>query len=98
MTGSEMLDMLKIFLVILGVVSAAWGVYNLFGDSGAQNGIAWAKIFGGIAFAVIIGITLSSASKDIKEQENKVNSGNLVINQQINLQNNIINKGIYYGG
>lgn len=60
-----LLKILRIFLVIVGAITAAWGAYDMFGDSGAQSSAGTKKIFGGISFAAISWIVMTWAIADV---------------------------------
>ena len=46
------LELLQIFLVVLGILGVIWGINDVFGE-GQQSSVGSKKIVGGIAFAVI---------------------------------------------
>lgn len=43
------LQVLRTFLVVLGVLAVIWGIYDMFGD-GQQSSMGVKKIVGGLAF------------------------------------------------
>lgn len=60
---------LEILLVVVGMASILWGVYDMFGDSGSQSSVGVKKIFGGIAFALIAFFVMEWAMKEIAKAE-----------------------------
>ena len=63
--GMNIMSILRILLVVVGIISAAWGIYDLFSDNSAQSGGAIKKIIGGLAFAIIIYFVMSWAMNEI---------------------------------
>lgn len=68
--GTQMLELLRVFLVVAGLLGALWGVYDNFGD-GQQSSMGTKKIIGGIAFAVIAGVVMTWAVNQVKDAEAK---------------------------
>lgn len=68
--GSQMLELLKVFLIVLGILAALWGIYDLQGD-GQQSSVGIKKLIGGIAFAIICGFTMTWAINSVKSAESK---------------------------
>lgn len=66
-----MLNILKIFLVVVGIFSTLWGVYDMFGDSGSQSSVGIKKIIGGIAFACIAFFVMDWAVKEVEKAESE---------------------------
>lgn len=58
--GKQTLEVLQVFLVVLGAIAALWGIYDLFGE-GQQGSVGVKKLIGGIAFATISGILMQYA-------------------------------------
>ncbi len=58
--GAKTLEVLQVFLIVLGAIAALWGVYDLFGE-GQQSSVGVKKLIGGIAFATIAGILMQYA-------------------------------------
>lgn len=71
MTSSTVLEILRIFLVVLGGMSVIWGVYDVFGDNGSQSAVGSKKIIGGIAFMAISGFLMTWAINEVKKAEEK---------------------------
>lgn len=67
--GSQILDIIKIFMVCLGAFSTAWGLYELWNDAGGQAAIGNKKVMGGIAFMILSGIIMTMIINDIKKAE-----------------------------
>ena len=50
--STSLLEILRVFLVVMGALAVIWGIYDMFGE-GQQNSVGVKKIVGGIAFAAI---------------------------------------------
>lgn len=72
MDGAQVLQLLRIFIIVLGGVSALWGIYDMFNDGGGAAAMGWKKIIGGIAFGVIGGIIMTWAINDVKSATAKL--------------------------
>ncbi len=68
--STSLLQILQTFLVVLGVLGAIWGIYDMFGE-GQQSSIGIKKIIGGIAFAAISFFLLNYAIKNVTAAEAK---------------------------
>lgn len=68
--STSLLQILQTFLVVLGVLGAIWGIYDMFGE-GQQSSIGIKKIIGGIAFAAISYFLLNYAIKNVTAAEAK---------------------------
>lgn len=64
-----MLKVLQIFLVVVGIFSTLWGVYDMFGDSGSQSSVGIKKLIGGLAFACIAFFITEWAIKEVGKAE-----------------------------
>lgn len=62
------LSVLRILLVVLGVLTALWGVYDMFGD-GQQNSMGVKKIIGGVAFAIVSALVIQWAITEVGKAE-----------------------------
>ncbi|MVB10826.1 hypothetical protein CAFE_15240 [Caprobacter fermentans] len=70
MKGTDMLEILQTFLLVLGGLGVVWGIYDMFGE-GQQNSMGVKKIVGGIAFAAISWFIMASAIKNVSSAEAK---------------------------
>lgn len=68
--GKTALETLQVFLIVLGVLAALWGVYDMWGE-GQQSSVGVKKLIGGIAFAVVSGITMQWAVNKVGAAEAK---------------------------
>lgn len=68
--GTQMLELLRIFLVILGILGALWGLYDMMGG-GQESSVGVKKLIGGIAFATISGIVMTWAITSVGSAEAK---------------------------
>lgn len=68
--GSQMLTLLRVFLIVLGILAALWGFYDVWGE-GQQSSAGVKKIVGGIAFAVVSGVAMTWAINSISAAEAK---------------------------
>lgn len=68
--GKQTLELLQVFLIVLGSIAALWGVYDCFGE-GQQGSVGVKKIIGGIAFAIISGVVMQWAVNKVGAAEAK---------------------------
>ncbi len=66
-TGIGALSILRVGLIALGLLSVAWGCYDLFGDSGAQTSVGVKKVIGGIFFAILAAFIMTGIINDVKK-------------------------------
>lgn len=93
MTSSTVLEILRIFLIVLGGMSVIWGVYDVFGDNGSQSAVGSKKIIGGIAFMAISGFLMTWAINEVKKAEDKAGVSKAYISEEsvtksVNISNN----------
>lgn len=60
--------MLQTFLVVLGILGAIWGIYNIFGE-GQQSSVGVKKLVGGLAFAAISYFLINYAIQNVSSAE-----------------------------
>lgn len=72
------LEILKYLLTAVGVLSIAWGVYDLFGDNGNQSSMGIKKIIGGAAFAIISFVAMQLVVSNVQDSINQANSANVI--------------------
>ena len=90
MQSTTMLQLLRIFLIVAGVVGALWGIYDMFGD-GQQSSMGVKKLIGGIAFAVIAGFVMTMAINQVKAAESQAGiTGSIYLPFIINSVSNLI--------
>lgn len=70
MQSTTILEILRVFLIVLGALSVVWGVSDMFGD-GQQSSGGVKKIVGGIAFASLSGFILTWAIQQVGAAEAK---------------------------
>jgi hypothetical protein len=70
MNSTDMLTILRDFLMALGGFSVLWGFYDMWGD-GQQNSVGLKKLIGGIAFAALAYFIITANMKQISAAESK---------------------------
>lgn len=80
MQSTTMLSIVRVFLIVLGGISAVWGISDMFGD-GQQSSAGVKKLIGGIAFAAISGFMLTWAIQQVgaAEAQAGISGANIVI-------------------
>lgn len=63
--ATTLMTILRTLLIVVGGISVVWGIYDMFGDSGAQSSTGGKKIIGGIAFAAVSWLVMTWAIKDV---------------------------------
>lgn len=65
--GVTVMSILRIILVVVGIISAGWGAYDLFSENSAQSSGGIKKIVGGLAFAILMYFIMTWAMDEIKK-------------------------------
>jgi hypothetical protein len=68
--STTFLEVLRVFLVVMGGLTIVWGVSDMFGD-GQQSSAGVKKIVGGLAFASISFIIMTWSITNVKAAEAK---------------------------
>ncbi len=68
--STSLLEILRVFLVVMGALAVIWGIYDMFGE-GQQNSVGVKKIVGGIAFAAISWFIITWSISQVKSAEAK---------------------------
>lgn len=74
MDVTGILQVLRTMMVVMGLVTLAWGVYDIFGE-GQQTSMGIKKIFGGVAFAIIAGLVLTWAIGEVQSVQAGIGGG-----------------------
>ena len=72
------LEILKYLLTAVGVLTVAWGVYDMFGDNGNQSSMGVKKIIGGAAFAIISFVAMQLVVSNVQDGISQANSANII--------------------
>ena len=71
------LEILKYLLTAVGILTVAWGVYDMFGDNGNQSSMGVKKIIGGAAFGIIGFVAMQLVITNIQSGIDQANSADI---------------------